>query len=26
MNWSYETLVEWVQKHPSPKNEVDEDD
>jgi len=26
MPWTYETLVEWVQKHPAPKEEVDEDD
>ena len=26
MPWTYETLVEWVQKHPEPKEEVDEDD
>jgi hypothetical protein len=21
MNWTYETLVDWVQKHPAPKDE-----
>jgi len=27
MPWTYETLVDWVAKHPAPKDEeVDEDD
>jgi len=25
MPWTYETLVEWVQKHPLPKEDDEED-
>jgi len=26
MPWTYETLVEWVQKHPTPKEECEFDE
>jgi hypothetical protein len=26
MNWTYETLVDWVQKHPAPKDEEDDEE